>query len=239
MSRTRIRSVPWRAASAALLMMGAVTALDAAEPVSDGVLGRTAWETLQRGGVVMFIILALSVAGVAVILELAFRTRRGAMLPASVRRALRPESGAADLDAVLAAPPRACVHRILRAGQLWRNGTGEQVQAAIEEAVDHLLWRYRRAIRPLGIIASTAPLLGLLGTVIGIIEAFDVVARQGALGDPAALASGISKALLTTCFGLIVAIPMLLGYHYFNGRAETLLRECEELAKELLILPPQ
>jgi biopolymer transport protein ExbB len=93
--------------------------------------------------------------------------------------------------------------------------------------------------RPLGIIANTAPLLGLLGTVIGIVEAFDVVARQGALGDPSALADGIAKALLTTVFGLIVAIPTLMAYHYFVGRSEALLRRCEELAKEALVLPPE
>jgi biopolymer transport protein ExbB len=82
-------------------------------------------------------------------------------------------------------------------------------------------------------------LLGLLGTVFGIIEAFDVVAQQGALGDPSALADGIAEALLTTAFGLIVAIPMLLAYHYFVGKVESLLHRCEELAKEALILPPE
>jgi biopolymer transport protein ExbB len=131
------------------------------------------------------------------------------------------------------------ITRILKAGYEWRKGSTAEIQAAVEEAVDEVLWQLKRSVRPLGIIANTAPLLGLLGTVTGIIAAFDVVARQGSLGDPGALAGGISEALLTTGFGLIVAIPTLLAYHYFIGRAETLLRKCEIMAKENLILPPE
>jgi len=108
----------------------------------------------------------------------------------------------------------------------------------VEEKTDEYLWQFKRSARPLGILASVAPLLGLLGTVLGIIRAFDVVARAGALGDPGALAGGISEALLTTCFGLIVAIPLLLAHHYFVGRIEALLHCCEVLAKENLIRPP-
>jgi biopolymer transport protein ExbB len=82
-------------------------------------------------------------------------------------------------------------------------------------------------------------LLGLLGTVIGIIEAFEVVAGEGSMGvNTAALAGGIAKALLTTCFGLIVAIPLLLSHHYLVGKIEALVRRSEELVKEYQILPP-
>jgi len=213
----------------------------AADEATEGVLGATVWETLQRGGAVMYVILGVSVIGLAIILEVAFRTRRSAILPPRLQRLLgeAPERSEEQMTALLEAKRQSCLHGVLKAGHLWRKGEPEQIQAAIEERVDGMLWGFRRAARPLGILASLAPLLGLLGTVIGIIQAFDVVARQGALGDPAALAGGISKALLTTCFGLIVAIPMLLAYHYFSGKAEALLRQCEELAKECLILPPE
>lgn len=213
----------------------------AAEQASDGVLGARVWETLQRGGSVMYVILGVSVIGLALLLEVAFRTRRSAILPPRAERSLR-DSGRRSEDRIqvlLKAKKKSCLHNILATGHLWRKGTTEQIQAAIEERVDEMLWQYRRAARPLGILSTLTPLLGLLGTVIGIIQAFDVVSRQGALGDPAALAGGISKALLTTCFGLIVAIPMLLAYHYFSGKAEALLRQCEELVKECLILPPE
>ena len=204
-----------------------------------GVLGRTVWETLQRGGEVMYVILALSVLGLGLILDAAFRTRRGRIIPAEAVKILESEDKPAAVAELVARQSNVCLIRILQVGHRWRKGTTEQIQAAVEETVDEMLWRFKRSVKPIGIIANTAPLLGLLGTVIGIVEAFDVVARQGALGDPSALAGGISKALLTTCFGLIVAIPMLLTYHYLNGKIETQLRMAEELAKEALILPPE
>ena len=206
---------------------------------AQGVLGQTVLETLQRGGSVMYAILVLSIIGLAVILEVAYRSRQSIMLPGRVARALEEPGAAAEVDALIERQPKTWICRILHAGRIWKKGTNEQVQAAIEEAVDEALWRYRKGVRPLGVIATTAPLLGLLGTVIGIIQAFDVVARKGALGDPGALAGGISKALLTTCFGLIVGIPVLLAYHYLNGRIEARLHRCEELAKQTLILPPE
>ena len=214
-------------------------ALPVAAADAKGVIGNTVWETVQLGGEVMYVILAVSVIGLAFILEVAFRTRRGAILPAAALRVLESPEAAKDVERLTGRSQKVCIYRILKVGYLWRKGTTQQIQSAIEETVDEMLWKFRRSARPIGIIANTAPLLGLLGTVIGIIEAFDVVAREGALGDPTALAAGISKALLTTCFGLIVAIPMLLSYHYFAGRAETLLRQCEELAKEALVLPPE
>lgn len=206
---------------------------------SSGVLGKTVWQTMQRGGAVMFVILAFSVVGLGLILEALFVTRGSAILPSKTARVLESPKSIAVVDRLARRDPRSCLDRILSVGYRWRNGTTEQIQSAVDKAVDDALWRFRRSLRPLGIIANTAPLLGLLGTVIGIIQAFDVVAQEGALGDPSALAGGISKALLTTCFGLIVAIPMLLTYHYFLGRVETLLHRCEELVKEVLILPPE
>lgn len=223
-----------------VFLLGGRAALAApSEEPAAGVFGNRILEILNSGGEVMWVILGVSILGVALILEAAFRTRRARILPGKVARRL--ESGPADDDIreLLDANCGASVHRIIQVAHRWRKGTGEQVQAAIEETVDEALWRLKRSLRPIGVLANTAPLLGLLGTVIGIIRAFEVVAEKGALGDPAKLAGGISQALLTTCFGLIVAIPMLLAYHYFTGKAESLLRRAEELVKEALILPPE
>lgn len=224
----------------ALLPFVAVQALPgfAGDDSGAGVLGDTVWETLERGGSVMFVILGLSIIGLGFILDAAYRTRRGAILPPSDTGRLRGKNGHQVLADMLKSDSEKPLHRVLKTGHHWRHGTPEQIQTAIEEVVDQMLWRFKRSVKPLGIIANTAPLLGLLGTVIGIVQAFDVVAQQGALGDPGKLAGGISKALLTTCFGLIVAIPMLLAYHYFNGKVEGLLKSSEELGKEIFILPP-
>ncbi len=203
-----------------------------------GVLGHRLWDTIDRGGAVMYVILVASVVGLALLLDAMVRTRRGAILPKRIEAELAAPEAHSRLAEWANGDGKACVFDILRVGWRWRAATPEHQQRAIEEAVDVRLWRLKRSIRPIGIIANTTPLLGLLGTVVGIVQAFDAVARQGALGDPTALADGIAKALLTTCFGLIVAIPLLLAYHYLNGRLEALLRQSEELVKELLIAPP-
>lgn len=203
-----------------------------------GIMGERLWDTVERGGTVMYVILAASVIGLALLLDAMVRTRRGAILPKRVEREMTAPDAAGRVAEWVASSGRACVFDILRIGWRWRTAVSEHQQRAIEEAVDVRLWKLKRSIRPIGILANTTPLLGLLGTVVGIVQAFDAVARQGALGDPTALADGIAKALLTTCFGLIVAIPLLLAYHYLNGRLDALLRQSEELVKELLIAPP-
>lgn len=240
MNSSRGRNLWWYLGAGGLLWLLVATPGLAAEAASDGVIGQTVWETFQRGGRVMYVILATSILGLMFILESLVKSRRGAILPRALETRLEEEHSHAIAEEVLQQTNgKTCMRRILEAGFLWRHAENEQIQAAIEESVDETLWEHKRAIRPIGIIANTAPLLGLLGTVIGIVQAFDVVARSGALGDPQELAGGISKALLTTCFGLIVAIPMLLAYHYLLGRVETLVRKCEILAKECLILPPE
>jgi biopolymer transport protein ExbB len=194
---------------------------------------------IERGGPVMYVILAASVIGVAFALETMFRVRAGAVLPESAVKLLREKQDRSAVGQIIADHPKTALAEILQAGQRWQHGSLEQIQSAIEERVDHFLWLYRKAARPIGILANITPLLGLLGTVIGIIKAFDTVAKEGALGDPGALADGIAQALLTTCFGLIVAIPLLLIYHYLIGVVEQRLRRCEELAKLNLIQPPK
>jgi biopolymer transport protein ExbB len=92
-------------------------------------------------------------------------------------------------------------------------------------------------LRFLGAISNIAPLLGFLGTVTGLINAFDVIAVQGT-GDPKLLADGVSEALITTEFGLFVGIPALGAYHYLRGKVDSLVYEMETIALELLNAVP-
>lgn len=85
----------------------------------------------------------------------------------------------------------------------------------------------------LGAVGVITPMLGLLGTVTGMIKAFEIIAQSGA-GNPNLVASGIAEALTTTAAGLIVAIPSLAAYHFFRGRIERLIYELEEIATTLL-----
>jgi biopolymer transport protein ExbB len=210
----------------------------AGEADSTAILGGSAWDTLQRGGKVMYVILLASAIGLGFIFEVTYVTRSSVILPPDTEKRLLEGITSEEIKEIIDNDQATRVSRILAAGYRWRRESHDQIATAIEEIVDESIWQLKRSARPIGIIANTAPLLGLLGTVAGIIEAFSVVAEQGALGDPGALAGGISKALLTTCFGLIVAIPMLLAYHYFTGRIDNLIRRCEILAKQNLIIPP-
>ena len=90
-----------------------------------------------------------------------------------------------------------------------------------------------RNLRGLGVIANLAPMLGLFGTVVGMIRAFDVISRAGT-GNPNLVAEGISEALLTTAAGLLIGIPALAAYHFFRSRSGRLLFEMESIALALL-----
>jgi biopolymer transport protein ExbB len=92
----------------------------------------------------------------------------------------------------------------------------------------------RRYVRVFNAVATVSPLLGLLGTVFGMIRTFNAVAGQGAMGNPTLLASGISEALLTTAAGLTVAIPALTCYLYFISRVDQLVIELDALGQELV-----
>ena len=98
---------------------------------------------------------------------------------------------------------------------------------------------HTRRCYPLAVVATLSPLLGLLGTVFGMIESFDVVAIGGALGDASQLAGGISKALITTAAGLVIAVPSLAMFHYFRERTnlygDMLDREVTDLVVEWLM----
>jgi biopolymer transport protein ExbB len=85
----------------------------------------------------------------------------------------------------------------------------------------------------LGVVANLAPMLGLLGTVLGMIKAFAVISKSGT-GNPGLVASGISEALITTATGLAIGIPALALYHYFRGKIDRIIFEMEEVSLQLI-----
>ena len=107
------------------------------------------------------------------------------------------------------------------------------MKESIEEAGSHVLHGLERYLSLLGTLAVISPLLGLLGTVVGIIEAFMAVTTSG-LNDPALLAGGISKALITTAGGLVVAIPAMVMHRHFQRHLVTLTVEMEQQAIKLV-----
>ena len=104
---------------------------------------------------------------------------------------------------------------------------------SLQNALDMQIQKLESGLGTVKIIASIAPLLGLLGTVVGVLTAFDAIAKQG-LGDPSIFSGGISIALITTVAGLIVAIPHYVGYNYFIGLLDTIELKLEKEVLEKL-----
>ena len=105
-----------------------------------------------------------------------------------------------------------------------------EVEQAVIDGGERQVAQLRRHLRVLNGVATVTPLLGLLGTVVGMIQAFNDIASAGAMGRPDQLATGIAMALLTTAFGLTIAIPSLIVYMYLSGRVESLVMEMDELS---------
>ena len=123
--------------------------------------------------------------------------------------------------------------RVLAAGLARTGAPDPEVEKAVEDAGEREVKRLSANLRPLVVIGMIAPLLGLLGTVWGMIEAFSSIAFQGGLGKPELLASGISQALVTTAAGLAIAIPAQALYYYFKGRIDRFVRGVEDVYLEL------
>lgn len=109
-----------------------------------------------------------------------------------------------------------------------------EIEQAVMDAGDRVSDGLKRFLRVFHAISNVAPLLGLLGTVIGMIEAFDVISSQESIGRPETLASGISMALMTTAGGLAVAIPAYLAYMYFSSKSDSYLNEIDKLCQRVV-----
>lgn len=123
--------------------------------------------------------------------------------------------------------------RVIAAGLLNRQQDREAMKESIEEVGSQVAHELGRYLNALGTIAAITPLLGLLGTVVGMIKVFTNITTVG-VGNPAQLAGGISQALITTASGLIVAIPALIFYRYFRGKVDGLVVGMEKESLKLV-----
>lgn len=194
---------------------------------------------IQAAGWPIWPLILCSVVGLALVIErlVSLRTRRVAppQLLDEVMAVSRASLPAMDvvnkladnspLGTVLAAGLRA----VIAEPRITERGVRQSFESAGRAAAQQL----ERYLNTLGTIAAAAPLLGLLGTVVGMIEIFGSQAPSGA-NNPAALAHGISVALYNTAFGLIIAIPALMFYRYFRARVDALLLTMEQAAEQLL-----
>ncbi|MDM7322539.1 MAG: MotA/TolQ/ExbB proton channel family protein [Gammaproteobacteria bacterium] len=192
-------------------------------------------ELIYAGGGWMVPILLASVVALGLIIERAWSLRRSKVLPPGVveeieRLVQRRELTAERLRAIALRSP---LGRVLTAGLAPYAISREEMKARIEDAGRHVAHELECCLTTLGTIAVISPLLGLLGTVVGMIMTFDVMTTQG-LGRPADLAGGISTALLTTAAGLIVAVPSVIAHRAFRAQVDRLVIDMEREAMRLL-----
>jgi len=205
----------------------------------------TLLKTFEQGGFMMWPILVTSVIGLAISFERLFGLRKRSILPKAtfpmVKTALETEGVASAIGVCDSRPSP--LGRVLRAGlecytALAPTGvSASDIDSAMSESMADVaqqeLWKMRNPTKRIGFIANVAPLMGLLGTVFGMIRLFKVIGERGAVGNVEQLSGGIAEALLTTAAGLAIAIPFLFIYEYFRSKAERNIHTIAAMATEL------
>jgi biopolymer transport protein ExbB len=198
-------------------------------------LGLQGWILFQRGGIVMYPIFFCSILGVGVSLERLFSLRRGRVIRQDFLNDVRHHWANGDAKEALKVC-RSCnisIARVLRAGLQRLGHPLADIERAIDSAGQHEVSLLTTHLRALGFLANVAPMLGFLGTVAGMIQAFNVISQSGT-GNPGLVAAGISEALITSAAGLVVGIPSLAAYHYFRSRVDGYVSEMEAISLDLL-----
>jgi len=176
------------------------------------------YEIIKAGGWLMWPLILCSVISIAIITERFWALRRGRILPKYVVAQIwtwykRNELTTESIQSLRESSP---LGRVLAAGLINRHHSRAVMKESIEEAGRVEVHEMERFLNTLGTIAAVAPLLGLLGSVVGLMEVFSSMTTHG-VGNPQALGAGISKIMIATASGLAVAIPSLIFYRYFQG----------------------
>ena len=192
------------------------------------------FELLKAGGILMVPILACSILALAIILERFWTLRPSRVTPQHTINELwrwikKKELNGRKLKALQGSSP---LGRILAGGLINAKHGREIMKESIEHEASQVIHELERFLNPLGTVATITPLLGLLGTVIGMIKVFAEIQLAG-VGDAGNLAGGISEALITTAAGLSVAIPALICHRYFLRRVDELVVGMEQEAINL------
>jgi biopolymer transport protein ExbB len=195
-------------------------------------------DQMAEGGVALLVILGLSILFLAVTIERSLHLRTRAVLPPDLVERVQPLWTAHRFDELekLLADDRSTLARVIACMVQHRHQPYAVVSSLAGDLASMELRQHQQKAYALAIVATVAPIVGLLGTVIGMIEAFHVIAYSDAMGNPALLAGGISKALVNTAAGLAVALPALGMHHYFKHRLATLGLALEKQINALLNL---
>ena len=198
-------------------------------------MGFCVLELVKAGGWPMIPLLLLSAVGLAIIVERFWALRRQAVMPAGLGAEVRAWASRGRLDPTHIDSLRGTsqLGALLAAALDVRNRPREEIRERIEDTGRHLVHDMERYLNTLGSVAAAGPLLGLFGTVVGMIQMFLGVMDYG-VGDVNQLAGGIGKALVCAATGMIVAVPALMFHRWFRGRVETYIVQMEKEAMLLL-----
>ena len=192
---------------------------------------------LQHGGPIMVPILICSIIATGIALERMLFLRSGSILPSSLRESLRVLQKPEDLPTIenLANANQSPLGTMLQLLLRHKDQDRSKIVVKLEEWARQYAVEMERGLETLGIVASVSPMLGLMGTVLGMVMTFDSIQTYG-LGNIDALAGGISQALLTTLAGLAVGIPSLIAHRYLEKKVDIILLELEGQATIVLNL---
>lgn len=187
------------------------------------------WELVKAGGWLMAPIVLCSILALGIMIERFLRLKREAIAPAGLVNSLLPrlKSGQMTLSQLNTLKQSSPLGHVLATGIENAASGLDFMTLQMQSQASAQIHRMEKNLNLLGTIGSISPLLGLLGTVLGIIEAFMAV-NAGGMTDPSLLASGISQALITTAGGMVVAIPAMVGFRYFQRHVVDLAVEMEE-----------
>lgn len=201
---------------------------------------RTLLDTVIDGGIVGLMIFLLSMVSVGFIVEHSLTIRKGVMMPDHVMDELDEliEHGRVDEAVEACQADNSMVSQVVLAGLERYKGSEfgfAEYKAAVEEAGEDQTGRLYRKTEVLGLIGSIAPMLGLTGTVLGMIDAFNTIASSSGMAKPAELAGGIGQALVTTLMGLVVAIPTMIAHSFFRNKIDSIISEAGKRVEQIMM----
>ncbi len=192
-------------------------------------------EIVKAGGWLMAPIILCAILALGIILERFWTLQQKRVIPDDLTGKVWGwvEQNALDYKRIQSLHQGSPLGQILAAGLINRNQERMVMKDSIEDTGRHVVHELERYLDTLGTVAAISPLLGLLGTVIGMVKVFTAITTHG-VGNPTVLAGGIAEALITTAAGLTVAIPALIGYRYYRNRVDTLVVDMEKEAIKLV-----
>ena len=192
------------------------------------------WEIVRAGGPLMWPIILCSIIAAAIVLERLWTLQDKRVLPPELPQQVWKliETKQVNDKVITALEQNSPLGKVLAAGLANRHRPREILMERLEDTGRHVVYELERFLNTLGTIAGIAPLLGLLGTVTGIIRSFNAI-QAGGMGDPRALSGGIAEALIATVAGLCVAIPSLIAYRYLRGRVDRIVVGIEKNAMRM------